>query len=87
MISRKAIVKDAQLFKASYASVVLGREGHKVIGCVLTADEGTDFDEKLKHYDRIEGYDKHDPDESLYYRDIVTAYLIDGEGKETGETV
>ena len=45
------------------------------------------FNEKLKNYDRIEGYDKDDEQGSLYQRAEVTAYLIDEDGKETGETV
>ena len=42
---------------------------------------------KLKNYDRIEGYNAEDPSDAYYLRDIVTAYLLDDAGNETGETV
>ena len=35
---RRAIVKDAQLFKYNYASAILERPGHHVVGCVLTCE-------------------------------------------------
>ena len=38
MSARKAKVKGAQLFKDMYAAAVLGREGHHVIGNVLTCE-------------------------------------------------
>ena len=42
MCSRRAIVRDVQLFKDMYASAVLGRAGHQVVGCVLSADMSDD---------------------------------------------
>ena len=42
MCSRRAIVKETQLFRATYASAILGRPGHHVVGCVLTADMSDD---------------------------------------------
>ena len=38
MSARKAKVKGARLFKDTYAVAVLGREGHHVIGNVLTCE-------------------------------------------------
>ena len=51
-------------------------------GCVLTASEGTNFDDKLRHFDSIEGYIAKDPPAGLYERDIVTAHLENGETKK-----
>ena len=42
MYPRRAIVKDVQLFRATYASAILGRPGHQVVGCVLTAEMSDD---------------------------------------------
>ena len=56
MTARRAIVKGAQLFKDSYAAAILGRDGHFVVGYVLTHDDDKVFAEKLASYDRIEGY-------------------------------
>ena len=69
MTARKAIVKGAQLFKDSYAVAVLGREGHHVVGYVLTHDDEEVFKQKLAGYDRIEGYNAEDPEKGLYMRD------------------
>ena len=38
MCSNRAIVKDAQLFKDYYASAILERPGHQIVGCVLTCE-------------------------------------------------
>ena len=38
MSSNRAIVKDAQLFKDYYASAILERPGHQIVGCVLTCE-------------------------------------------------
>ena len=35
---RRAIVKDAQLFNYHYASAILERPGHHVVGCILTCE-------------------------------------------------
>ena len=61
MTARKAIVKGAQLFRDTYASTILGREGHFVLGYVLTHDDDEVFKGKLAHYDHIEGFNKEDP--------------------------
>ena len=45
------------------------------------------LEEKLEHFDYIEGYKENDPEESLYQKAIITAYIIDEDGNETGETV
>ena len=42
MCSRKAIVKDVELFKDMYATAILNRPGKQVVGCVLTADMSDD---------------------------------------------
>ena len=87
MTARKAIVKGAQLFRDTYASAILGRDGHKVVGCVLTIDDDAAFKEKLESYDRIEGYNAEDPSQGLYDRAVVVASFIDDDGNETGETL
>ena len=87
MTARKAIVKGAQLFRDTYASAVLGRDGHLVVGYVLTIDDDAEFAVKLADYDRIEGYNAEDPSKGLYDRAVVVASFIDDDGKETGKVL
>ena len=42
MCSRRAIVKDVELFKDMYATAILDRPGKQVVGCVLTAEMSDD---------------------------------------------
>ena len=79
MAYQKAIVKDAQMFEVTYASVVINRPGHTVTGCVLVAEDESKFEAKLDHYDQIEGYNASDPASGLYERAVMTAHLQNGE--------
>ena len=66
------------MFEVTYASVVINRPGHTVTGCVLVAEDESQFEAKLAHYDQIEGYNAIDPPSGLYERTVQTAHLQDG---------
>ena len=52
----------------------------KVVGEIYEVDDTT-----LQELDVIDGYDKHEPEASLYYRKQVTAIMIDGQTQQTAE--
>jgi len=78
MIGQKATVPTAKLFHDQYAVAVLKKsaeEQGQVVGWVLTHADPQVFEEKLKDYDRIEGYNSKDPDSGYYKRDVTQAIL------------
>ena len=77
MTSRKAVVKNAQLFKDSFAVAVMDRPGHQIVGYVLTCQSDFIFDAKLTFYDTIEGYNTINARLGTNKRSVVTAHLVD----------
>jgi gamma-glutamylcyclotransferase (GGCT)/AIG2-like uncharacterized protein YtfP len=79
MRGQPATIQGAKLFVDTYASLVLDDDktdgtNNLVVGWVLTANNDL-FQEKMKYFDRIEGYD---PDGSgLYERAVARVRLGD----------
>ena len=75
----KAEVHGAGLYKDTYASAILGKNGMKTVGCILSCADPAMWKDKLENYDRIEGFDEqNDRKDNLYQRDKVKAKLVEG---------
>merc|ERR1712159_76589 len=78
MWGQKAIVHSAKLYHDEYSVAVFKdspeQEG-RIVGWVLTHPDQSVFEQKLAHYDRIEGYNSSDPNAGYYKRDITEAIL------------
>ena len=84
---QRAVVSGFQLYKDRYASAVQSEEG-EIVGWVMTADDNTLWKSKLENFDRIEGYNEDDLENSLYIRIKTKAKLLspkDCVGKPLGE--
>jgi len=66
MTARKAIVKNAGLYKDEYAAAILGKQGKQVVGYVLTHSDDMVFAIKLEYIDAIEGYNEYMASQGLY---------------------
>ena len=74
----KAEVHGVGLYKDQYAAAVLGKEGMKVVGCILSCEDPIMWKDKLQRYDQIEGYNENrDKNKNFYQRDKVTAMIVD----------
>ena len=69
----KAIVKDHCMYIDTYASVKSNKIGKQVIGYILTPKPETNWLNKLREYDRIEGYNATNKSRCLYDRQVVEA--------------
>lgn len=80
MRAQPATVFGAKLYYDRYAALVFGddkdrpNDENKVVGWVLTADHDL-FQEKLRHFDQIEGYDPKDEAGSFYQRAVAPVQL------------
>ena len=59
-------------------TVLVGKQGMKVVGCVLSCEDSKLWKQKLERYDQIEGYnEKRQKKDNFYQRDKVTAKILD----------